>query len=227
MANAASDAVDRDGFAIIERCVASTVLDQLQAALPSAGEQAGLRNILTDRPVVRDFAKSAPIRAAVEAILGPNCFAVRGLLFDKTPDANWKVAWHQDLTIAVRQRRNVDGFSAWSMKDDVLHVQPPTSILEHMLALRLHLDDCHEENGPLRVLRGSHRDGRLDASAFDRWKATVPETRCIVDRGGVVLMRPLLLHASSVSKEVTHRRVVHLEFANCELPGGLEWFDRC
>jgi hypothetical protein len=225
--DAAFNAVDRDGFAVIGRCFESTVLDELHALLPTTGARAGLRNILIGQPAIRSLARATSIRAAAETILGPDCFAVRGLLFDKTPDANWKVAWHQDLTITVRHRRNVDGFSAWSIKNGVLHVQPPTSILERMLAIRIHLDDCREENGPLRVLPGSHRHGRLDGSTIDRWKATVPELRCIVERGGIVLRRPLLLHASSVAKEAKHRRVLHIEFAQGDLPGGLEWFDRC
>jgi ectoine hydroxylase-related dioxygenase (phytanoyl-CoA dioxygenase family) len=227
MTSALSDAIDRNGFAIIERRAEPTVLDELQVGLPTAEAQAGLRNILTNQLRVRELARSQPIRAAAEAILGPGCFAVRGILFDKTPDANWKVAWHQDLTIAVRERQSVDGFTAWSIKDNVLHVQPPTWILERMVALRLHLDDCRQENGPLRVLPGSHRYGRLDSSAIDRWKASVPEVQCVVERGGLVLMRPLLLHASSAAEDARHRRILHLEFAEDDLPGGLEWFDRC
>jgi ectoine hydroxylase-related dioxygenase (phytanoyl-CoA dioxygenase family) len=96
-----------------------------------------------------------------------------------------------------------------------------------MLAMRVHLDDCQAENGPLRVLPGSHREGRLDAAAIHRWKARGSEVQCVSAQGGLVLMRPLLLHASSAARVVGQRRVLHLEFAADELPGNLEWFDRC
>src|SRR5262245_7189469 len=104
----------------------------------------------------RDFQKlrSSPSRQPfacfVEPILGPGAFVVRGLFFDKTPRANWKVSWHQDLTIAVRVRIEAPGFGPWSLKAGVVHVQPPAEILERMATVRLHLDDCSESNGPLR-----------------------------------------------------------------------------
>ena len=184
-------------------------------------------DLLAGQPAVRTAVSSPLIRRAAEAVLGPHCFAVRAILFDKTPKANWKVAWHQDLTIALHQRRCVAGFTAWSEKEGVVHVQPPVPVLERMLAVRVHLDDCGPDSGPLRVLPGSHRDGRLDAPAIDRWKARVPEIACVVRQGGLVLMRPLVLHASSAARVVGQRRVLHLEFAADDLPGNLKWHDRC
>jgi hypothetical protein len=97
----------------------------------------------------------------VEPVLGDRFFAVRGILFDKIPDANWKVPWHQDVTIAVEERVEVEGFGPWSIKADVLHVQPPAEVLEHMVSVRLPLDNCDEENGALRVIHGSHLHGRI------------------------------------------------------------------
>jgi ectoine hydroxylase-related dioxygenase (phytanoyl-CoA dioxygenase family) len=175
---------------------------------------------------VQLLARSAPIRRVAEEALGPNCFAVRGILFDKTPNTNWKVTWHQDLTIAVRERRDSAGFASWTEKDGVAHVQPPHTVLERMVAVRIHLDPCGLDNGPVRVLSGSHRHGRLTGKEIDTWKARVPATDCLVERGGILAFFPLLLHASSPSQSPTHRRVVHLEFAAGELkelPGGLAW----
>jgi hypothetical protein len=168
--------LERDGFAILDEAVAPDVIAELRSRLPAANPRAGLRNLLGGQPVVRKAARSSSIRQAVEAVLGPRCFAVRAILFDKTPEANWKVAWHQDLTIAVHQRRCVAGFTAWSEKDGVVHVQPPVPILERMLAVRVHLDDCGPDSGPLRVLPGSHREGRLDAAAIDSADWRSPET---------------------------------------------------
>jgi hypothetical protein len=111
-----------------------------------------MRNLFDVAPGVRALATSAPVRTVAEAALGPHCFAVRGILFDKTPDANWKVIWHQDLTVAVRARAAVAGFGPWSEKAGVPHVQPPVDVLEQMVAVRVHLDDCGPDNGPVRVL---------------------------------------------------------------------------
>jgi ectoine hydroxylase-related dioxygenase (phytanoyl-CoA dioxygenase family) len=186
------------------------------------GDTYAIRNLL-DVPAVRALVASAEVRALVEPLLGPDAFAVRSILFDKTPAANWRVPWHQDLTIAVQARRDVPGYGPWSRKAGVPHVQPPVAILERMLTVRLHLDTCDAANGPLRVLAGSHRAGCLSRDAMRRWRDTVPAITCEVPRGGALLVRPLLLHASSPATQPGHRRVVHLEFAAAPLPGGLRW----
>ncbi len=223
--------LERRGFAVVAGCVEETVIAELVKGLAETegsqrqrrGSLYARRNLLEEVPAVQQLAHSAPIRALVTPVLGVGAFAVRGLLFDKTPAANWKVAWHQDLAIAVRRRVEVPGFGAWSMKAGVAHVQPPAAILEQMLTVRLHLDDCGAENGPLQVLPGSQREGRLPAAEIRRWRErAVPEV-CLVPRGGCVLMRPLLLHASSAAQLPGHRRVVHLEFTTQPLPEGLEW----
>jgi len=143
-----------------------------------------------------------------------------GILFNKTPDANWKVVWHQDRTIAVRERKDVAGFGPWSVKEGVHHVQPPASIMSKMIAIRLHLDESRENNGPLRVIPGSHRDGYLSGKDIEVWRER-SSVICTVQKGGAILMRPLLLHASSSSLKPEPRRVIHLEFAACDLPSGL------
>ena len=156
-------------------------------------------------------------------ILGEGAFPVRGIFFDKTPEANWKVGWHQDLTIAVRERRDAAGFGAWSEKAGVVHVQPPPEWLARLLTVRLHLDDCPPENGALRVLPGSHQAGRLRDSEIAEWRERGAETVCAVPRGGALVLRPLLLHASSASEHPVRRRVLHIEYAAENLPDGLQW----
>jgi ectoine hydroxylase-related dioxygenase (phytanoyl-CoA dioxygenase family) len=165
------------------------------------------------------------IRQTIVAILGKACFAVRGILFNKTPDSNWKVVWHQDRTIAVRERKDTARFGPWSVKAGVPHVQPPASVMARMLAVRLHLDESHASNGPLRVIPGSHSVGCLSPSEITTWKEQ-PSVTCTVPKGGAILMRPLLVHASSVCSSPEPRRVIHLEFAAEDLPDGLEWFER-
>ncbi|MFO0958206.1 MAG: phytanoyl-CoA dioxygenase family protein [Isosphaeraceae bacterium] len=216
--------VEESGWASTPRLVDDATLDELARAVESDNRRGrgGQRNLL-DLPIVRALARSAAIRGVAESILGASCGAVRGLFFDKTPGANWRVAWHQDRMIAVRQRGPADGFLAWSEKLGVVHVQPPASVLESMLAIRLHLDDCGPENGPVRVLGGSHRHGLLQADAIEAWKGRIAAIDCIVPRGGLLIFRPLLLHASSPAIRPDHRRVIHLEFAAGPLPGGLDW----
>jgi ectoine hydroxylase-related dioxygenase (phytanoyl-CoA dioxygenase family) len=133
--------------------------------------------------------------------------------------------WHQDLTIAVRERRDVDGFGSWTVKAGVLHVQPPADIMSGILAIRLHLDESELDNGPLRVIAGSHLEGRLSAEQIGNWKKE-NAVICTVPKGGALLMRPLLLHTSSACAIPKSRRVIHLEFAATDLPHGLEWQDR-
>lgn len=227
--------LDAHGYALVPGVIDRAEVDALLAALARAGEGEAvrrresvyaIRNLLEEVPEVRALARSAAVRALVEPVLGEGAFAVRGILFDKTPDANWKVVWHQDLTIAVRERQEVPGFGPWSEKEGVPHVQPPAPLLAGMVAVRLHLDDCTETNGPVRVIPGSHRDGRLAPGDIDRWRAAGPEVVCTVPRGGILAFHSLLLHASSPAQVPAHRRVVHLEFAADPLPGGLEWYER-
>jgi ectoine hydroxylase-related dioxygenase (phytanoyl-CoA dioxygenase family) len=172
------------------------------------------------------MATSRPVKALADAAVGADAFPVRALLFDKAPAANWKVPWHQDTAIAVAERTDTPGFIGWSVKDGVTHVHPPADILERMVALRIHLDDCGPENGPLRMLPGSHRHGKLDEEEIEHWRRTTEEVSCCLAPGDVLVLRPLLLHSSSPAKSPSRRRVIHLEYACDPLPGGLRWFEQ-
>jgi phytanoyl-CoA dioxygenase PhyH len=216
--------IDTRGFAIVEQSLLTprqlAELERLACgARPGEG---GQRNLL-DVPEIQALANMRPLVRVVEPLVGPTPFAVRAILFDKTATANWKVAWHQDLTIAVRERLDAAGFGPWSTKAGVVHVQPPTEFLDEMLAIRLHLDACGPDNGPLRVLPGSHRAGKIPEDQISRRRVQHTEEVCAVPQGGAILMRPLLLHASSPAGVPTHRRVVHIEYASRPLPEGLRW----
>lgn len=214
--------VEENGFAILARCLSEETVEHLRLRL---GDQKHAQRNLLGVPVVRDLALSKSVKQVVGALLGSECFAVRGILFNKTPHSNWKVVWHQDRTIAVRERKDAGQFGPWSVKAGVPHVQPPVAVLSKMLAIRLHLDESHESNGPLRVIPGSHKAGCLSAEEIAAWK-DLPSVTCKVPKGGAILMRPLLIHSSSSSLVPKPRRVIHLEFAADELPHGLEWHDR-
>lgn len=227
--------IERDGFAIFEDVIDSNTLELLEKELQHieidhlaskrAGKAFGMRNLMAAAPLTRELANSASLRSIAEAVLGNTARVVRAIYFDKHKDANWKVAWHQDLTIAVREQIEVEGFRAWSVKAGITHVQPPVAVLEHMLTLRVHLDNTDEANGALRVLPGTHRYGRLEPYQIQHFKQHQQLVTCSVPRGGILAMRPLLLHSSLPSLNPTHRRVLHLEYASVNLPPELEWFE--
>ena len=221
--------IEADGFVWARRFVGPEQIAELIVALTALemdSARAGVRDLLSRCPAVKEFATSPAVTQWVNPILGGQPFVVRGLLFDKTPAANWRVAWHQDVTVAVREQFVVPGFGPWSVKDGIPHAHAPASLLERMLTLRLHLDDCDDSNGALRVLPGSHRRGKLDAKAIEEWKARGRVEQCVARAGDALLLRPLLLHASSSADSPKHRRVIHLEFAADDLPDGLAWAQR-
>jgi ectoine hydroxylase-related dioxygenase (phytanoyl-CoA dioxygenase family) len=226
-------AIERDGFALFPGILDDTAIRKLIAAVTDANISRsergrvvyGARNILEVEEIA-GLATSTEIRSIVEAIIGPNCRAVRGIFFDKTPGANWPVAWHQDLTLAVAERNDIPGWINWSVKAGVHHVQPPVEFLERMVTLRMQLDDCGPGNGPLRVLPGTHRLGRLSAVKFRELRSNIAEESCIMPAGSVLAMKPLILHASSAAKIPNHRRVIHLEYAPRDLlPPELRWIE--
>jgi ectoine hydroxylase-related dioxygenase (phytanoyl-CoA dioxygenase family) len=155
--------------------------------------------------------------------LGREAFAVRAVLFDKTQDANWIVAWHQDRTIPVRERIETAGFGPWSTKAGVLHVAPAIAILEGMATLRLHLDDCHDDNAPLHVALGSHRLGLVPADQAHEMAEQRPRMVCHAAAGDVWAYSTPILHTSARSQSSRRRRVLQVDYATEELPGGLQW----
>src|SRR5215471_9200943 len=219
-----------DGVEIICDLLSTRECDELIEAIaalsPSRSRRpAGLRNLLRDCPAVAALAARENMCGLVAARLSGDVFPVRALFFDKTEAANWSMPWHQDTFIAVAEKIDTPGFGPWSSKSGVLHVQPPREILENMAAIRFHLDDCDAGNGALKISRGSHLHGILSDAEVDRWKQ-IGVMVCEVPRGGGLLMRPLVLHASSAATQPRHRRVIHIEYASGNLPNGLRWFER-
>ena len=224
------------GFVVVPQCLDGDVvarlvhLTELARARIEAAESVSnssgvyaLRNLVDVVPEVAELTSNLNVAELVEAVLGTRAFMVRSTLFDKTDGANWGVFWHQDLSIAVKERHDVDGFHAWTRKAGVQCVQPPLEIMSGILAFRLHLDDCFAANGALKVLPGSHRSDNVTADRIEELSSSVNEVICEVPAGGAVLMSPLLLHASSPMINPGHRRVIHLEFTAEELPEPLEW----
>jgi ectoine hydroxylase-related dioxygenase (phytanoyl-CoA dioxygenase family) len=129
------------------------------------------------------------------------------------------------MAIAVGERIDTPGFGPWSVKDGIVHVQPPCEILANMVAVRIHLDDCQVDNGALKVVPGSHLHGELSTEAINQWTESHKPVTCELLKGGVLAMRPLVLHSSTRAASPRHRRVLHIEYASDELPNGLRWFE--
>lgn len=225
-------ALQRDGFALLPGILTPDAIAGLIQALASVQHQAGvrtrtgiyaIRNLLTVAPPIAELAESAPFRSIVARYLRPAAIPVRATLFDKTPGANWFVPWHQDLTICVNQRHDHPGYGPWTRKAGVWNVQPPVAILKSILSLRLHLDPCPRENGALRVLPCTHCQGRLTTRQIAVHQSTETSIVCAANPGDILLMKPLLLHASSASRQAAHRRVIHIDYAAATLPPGLTW----
>lgn len=189
------------------------------SVLRSRGRTYGSRNLLETFPQLTALAARSPLADLLTAVLGPNAGMVRALYFDKPPDRSWSLPWHRDRTISVKRHDlPSDHFDKPTFKAGVPHVEAPPSLLANMLTLRIHLDPMTEENGPLSVIPTSHR---LDQ------QGDLPPVELHANAGDVLVMRPLLSHASSMSRTGTtlHRRIIHLEFAACgELPDQYEWY---
>lgn len=221
------NAVTQDGFAVVEQVIKPALTDQLVETIEaSSPAQHGMRNLFEHVPLTRSLVTHPAIASLVQAVLGPEAFAVRAILFDKIKGSNWHVGWHQDQAIAIKERCDAPGFGPTSIKHGVTHTRASAEVLQQMLAVRLHLDDCGPDNGPLRCVPASHRLGRLNPDQTLAHKQRLGEQTCTIDRGGVLLMRPLCLHASSPATSPQHRRVIHIEFANCELPEPMDWYER-
>jgi hypothetical protein len=178
--------------------------------------------IYGDALVRRLCGPDGPIGRLAQARL-PDAKPVRAVLFDKTPADNWSVAWHQDRTIAVKKRRDVEGFGPWSTKGGLQHVEPPFAILEDMLTLRIHLDDCGPHNSPLLIAPGSHRLGRVPADQVAARAAKLGAKACLARAGDLWIYATPILHASESAGSPGRRRVLQVDFAASGLPGGLEW----
>ncbi|HEX9201419.1 MAG TPA: phytanoyl-CoA dioxygenase family protein [Acidobacteriaceae bacterium] len=220
---------EQDGFAIAAGLLNAAEVEHVlalikrEAAEFNGPRKGGARDVLELVPELHEISHHTSVLQVARQVLGEEAFVVRATLFDKTPDANWKVPWHQDLTIAVEDRREVGGYGPWSLKAGVHHVQPPTEVLQGMVTVRIHLDACPPTNGALRVMPGSHRFGRVSQNDVEPYVDDAIAVICAVGVGDALVMRPLLFHASSASREPGHRRVLHFDYAAGSLAGGLRW----
>lgn len=213
---------EQDGAERREAALSPQDLAALEGALShlSAGK-AGLR--LVGVPGLRPLLDQGSVIGAVAAKVLPAARPVRALLFDKTQEMNWALGWHQDRTIAVREKIETPGYSPWTVKAGFLHVAPPFEVLANMVTLRVHLDPVPADNAPLRIVPGSHRLGRVAENEVQEIVRARGEAICLAAAGDIWLYATPILHASEAAKTLQRRRVLQVDFASYELPNGLQW----
>ncbi|HTW59387.1 MAG TPA: phytanoyl-CoA dioxygenase family protein [Terriglobales bacterium] len=208
-------AVEESGFAILPEALpcerTERLLDEMAQSSPRRS-RAGVRHAMR-LPAVEALAQERSLIDLAREVLGPEAFPFRATLFDKSAQSNWLVVWHQDTALPLQNRLDLDGWGPWSIKDGIHYAHAPASPLSLVLALRIHLDDSNELNGPLRVLPGTHKLGVLDDDAIHALAMKVSPIDCLIRRGGVLAMRPLVVHASSKTETEDPRRVLHIEYA--------------
>lgn len=206
--------VEREGYAITAGMFNRARLDLLIEGLKTTTiprSRAGVRHMMKV-PAVSEIANSDEMLDLASSAMNVKAIPFRATLFDKSPTSNWLVAWHQDTALPLREQRNIKGWGPWSAKEGVLYAHAPARALEKVIALRLHLDDSVAENGPLRVLPGTHRKGVMTDEEVHKLAEQIAPVQCHALAGAVVLMRPLLVHASSKGMSDAPRRVLHIEY---------------
>jgi ectoine hydroxylase-related dioxygenase (phytanoyl-CoA dioxygenase family) len=221
----------KNGFTVIEYVFSDSEIqaivnsiehaDTSKATFRKSADLFAIRQFLKELPQVLPLVFAERLNAIISSMFGNDYFIVKSIYFDKPGESNWFVSYHQDLTISVDRKVKVEGFGPWTVKQNQYAVQPPLHILESNFTIRIHLDDTDENNGALRVVPTSHVKGIYRPDTFDWTKER--EVTCKVSKGGVMLMRPLLLHASSRTTNNKKRRVIHIEFSNQSLPEPLQW----
>jgi ectoine hydroxylase-related dioxygenase (phytanoyl-CoA dioxygenase family) len=216
--------LEGDGYALADIVLARHQCEHITSSLPSVtgAGRGGVRNLIT-HPTVVQLLVHERFGSYVWSVIGRDLVAVKATLFDKTAEANWRVQWHQDRTIPVREKRDVAGYGPWSMKAGVPHVEAPPEVLAQMLSIRIHLDDSDADTGPLRVIPGSHLHGKLVDAQLASIVAKSSAVELCAPQGGLLLMRPLLVHSSSAARSPDHRRVLHIELAPPEAISPLHW----
>ena len=202
---------------------ARPLLDELLRLVSDiAADRPGVR--LAERPpLAAKLAAGGPIGAIAARLAGGAVHPVRAVLFDKTPNANWALGWHQDRTICVRQRIDVPGFGPWTIKGGMLHVEPPFALLARMITLRIHLDDVPATNAPLLIAPGSHRLGRIEIGQIASVVERSGTAACLAGAGDIWAYSTPIVHASDRAAEPMRRRVLQVDYSPDPLPGGLVW----
>jgi len=232
--NIAKDNLYNKGFSIVDGIYNDAEIDSILNSINKADQTNStfrksedlfeIRQVLKEIPEILQFIFSDNLKYLISNIIGNDYFIVKSIYFDKPENSNWYVAYHQDLTISVDKKAEIENFVNWTKKQNQFAVQPPISILENIVTLRIHLDETNLENGALKVIENSHSKGIYRPENIN-WENEKGVT-CNVNKGGVMLMKPLLLHSSGRTTNSKKRRVIHIELSNIDLPKEINWAEK-
>ncbi|KIO52959.1 phytanoyl-CoA dioxygenase family protein [Flavobacterium hibernum] len=229
--------INNEGFTIIDNVYSENEIEKLISLIENVTENNSENTTFRksqDLFAIRQFHKEIPetlsfifnenLNNIIESTFGKGYFITKSIYFDKPEKSNWFVAYHQDLTISVDKKMEVENFENWTIKQNQFAVQPPKEILEDNFTIRIHIDTTTKDNGALKVINNSHSKGivRIENLNFE----SETETICEVKKGGIMIMKPLLFHASNKTTNNERRRVIHIEFSKQQLPSGLEWSEK-
>lgn len=223
--------IEQEGFSAIDHFFTIEEIENILAVINAVDTSGPTFRKTNDLFAIRQFLKEVPdvidtifnhkLVDLISKLFGNNFFVVKSIYFDKPENSNWFVSYHQDLTISVDKKLNIEGFGPWTSKHNQFAVQPPLQVLQDNFTIRIHLDDTNETNGALKVISKSHLKGIYRPETID-WNIE-KEVTCNVSKGGIMFMKPLLLHASGKTTNNNKRRVIHIEFSKSKLPDGLNW----
>lgn len=226
--------IEEDGFTIIESVFSDDHIAAMLHIIETADASGSTFRKSADLFAIRQFLKELPeanevifnerFSQIIRQLFGKDYFVVKSIYFDKPEQSNWFVAYHQDLTISVDRKETVDGYQNWTVKQGQFAVQPPLDLLKKIYTIRIHLDHTDENNGALKVIPGSQLKGIYKPEDIN-WSVE-KEAICTVPAGGIMIMKPLLLHSSGRTINNSKRRVIHIEFCNEELPEQFNWAER-
>ncbi|RXM41925.1 phytanoyl-CoA dioxygenase family protein [Flavobacterium sp. YO64] len=229
--------INNEGFSIINNIYTKNEIEKLISLIENTtknGFNSSTFRKSQDLFAIRQFHKEIPetldlifnqnLKEIIKSNFGTGYFITKSIYFDKPEKSNWFVAYHQDLTISVDKKIDVENFENWTVKQNQYAVQPPKEILENNFTIRIHIDKTTKDNGALKVINNSHSKGilRIENLDFENEKETI----CEIEKGGIMIMKPLLFHASNKTTNSERRRVIHIEFSKQELPAELQWSER-
>jgi len=218
--------VEQFGFDLVHSVLSNEKVSSMISLLEETKvmpRKGGIREIDKIIPEVAEFANSKLLLSLASRYLAGNPFLVRAIYFNKSQKNNWLVTWHQDKTVTVSNKMELDGWGPWTLKANVHHVQPPLEVLEKMVTIRVHLDKTTKDNGCLKVAPGSHKQDLLATSDVLNKIQNIDPFFCEVEAGDAVVMRPHIVHSSEKAKTIENRRILHFEYSCFELPEGMSW----
>lgn len=229
--------INSEGFVIIDKVYSENeiekIISEIEKVTQIENDNSTFRKS-QDLFAIRQFHKEIPetlkyifnknLKEIIKTNFGENYFITKSIYFDKPEKSNWFVSYHQDLTISVDKKVEVENFENWTTKQNQFAVQPSKEILEQIFTIRIHIDKTTKENGALKVLNKTHNKGIFRTENIEVENET--ETICEIEKGGIMIMKPLLFHASNKTTNNERRRVIHIEFSNQNLPNKLEWSEK-